>query len=544
MGTIVPLNDTCILRETPAHNSKLVHGGPLSGSQRRSSLRPTLNVLRPDMIASILGEAKRILAEIGLEIRGPLMRQRLLEHGLKTDQDGLRILFSPDVVDRAIASAPKSFTLYNRDGQPHAEIGGNNVHYVPGSSGLKIMDHRSGETRLANSTDFVEYARLCDGLEHIAYLATAFSTNDDIESQVSDAWRLYLVLINSKKPVVSGAFGEHGVPRMVQMMQLFRRDHAELVAKPMSIFTVTATGNFRFGEDSCQNLIDCVEAGIAVEIVPVTLMGLIAPVTLVGALVFHCVDTLAGITMAQIIRPGAPVLFGGAPATFHMKIASSPMAAVEALQLDVAYVEVAKSLNLPTQSYMALSDAKVLDAQAGAETFGSALLAALAGVNSVSGPGMLDFLLVFSLPKLLFDDEVCGQVLHFVREVRPVDDIPIDGLLERLFADQHLIMAEHTSTHWPTELYLPSRTWERDNRENWTKAGAPDTYARCVTEVDRRLAAYQPVATDPVAVAELDRIIRSGQVEARELPFVPEAADPVALAEDTDGRRRNRRRGG
>ena len=213
------------------------------------------------MIASILDEAKRILAEIGLEIRGPLMRQRLLEYGLKTDQDGLRVLFSPEVVERAIASAPKSFTLYDRDGRPHAEIGGNNVHYVPGSSGLKIMDHRSGETRLANSTDFVEYARLCDGLEHIAYLATAFSTNDDIESQVSDAWRLYLVLTNSKKPVVSGAFGEHGVPRMVQMMQLFRRDHAELVAKPMSIFTVTATGNFRFGEDSCQNLIDCVEAG-------------------------------------------------------------------------------------------------------------------------------------------------------------------------------------------------------------------------------------------------------------------------------------------
>ena len=86
----------------------------------------------------------------------------------------------------------------------------------------------------------------------------------------------------------------------------------------MSVFTITATGNFRFGEDSCQNLLDCIDAGIPVEIVPVTLMGLIAPVTLVGALVFHCVDVLTGITMAQIVRPGAPVLFGGAPATFHI----------------------------------------------------------------------------------------------------------------------------------------------------------------------------------------------------------------------------------
>ena len=136
---------------------------------------------------------------------------------------------------------------------------------------------------------------------------------------MSDAWRLYMLLTTSKKPMVSGAFSEHGVPRMRDMMQLFRRDRAELIAKPMSIFTITATGNFRYGEDSCQNMLDCVEAGIPVEIVPVTLMGLIAPVTLVGALVFHCVDVLTGITMAQIVRPGAPVLFGGAPATFHMK---------------------------------------------------------------------------------------------------------------------------------------------------------------------------------------------------------------------------------
>src|SRR5204863_4765017 len=190
--------------------------------------------------------------------------------------------------------------------------------------------------------------------------------------------------MNSKRPIVSGAFTEHGVERRIEMMALFRNGLDDLRARPMSIFTITATGNFRYSEDSCQNLIDCVEAGIAVEIVPVTLMGLIAPVTAVGATVFHTVDVLAGITMAQVIRPGAPVLFGGAPATFHMKIASSPMSAIEALQLDVAYVEVAKSLGFPTQSYMALSEAKEVDAQAGAETFGSALLAALAGVNSVS----------------------------------------------------------------------------------------------------------------------------------------------------------------
>ena len=499
-------------------------------------MRPTINILSDELIGKILAEARQIMAEIGMEIRGPKMRQRLLDHGLKTADGGIRVLFPPEVVDRAIASAPKSFTLYDRDGRPRAEIGGYNVHFVPGSSGLKIMDHRSGETRLANSTDFVEYARLCDGLEHIAYLATAFSTNADIEAQVSDAWRLYMAMVNSKKPVVSGAFGEHGVPRMAEMMQLFRRDRAELIARPMSIFTVTATGNFRFGEDSCQNLLDCVEAGIPVEIVPVTLMGLIAPVTLVGALVFHCVDVLTGITMAQIVKPGAPVLFGGAPATFHMKAASAPMAAIEAQLLNVGYVAIAKSLGLPTQAYMALSDGKFLDAQAGAETMTSAMLAALAGVNSVSGPGMLDYVLTFSLPKLVFDNEVCGQALHFVREIRVLEDLPATDLVNHLLQNDHLITAPHTLKYWPQELYLTDPVIDRENRENWAKAGSKDLYQRACEQVDRRLAAYVPFETDPVIDGELRRLIMAGLREQTALPELPPPPGHAA-AEAATGRR-------
>ncbi len=139
-----------------------------------------------------------------MEIRGKEMRQRLLDAGLPTNAAGDRILFPREIVERAIATAPKAFTLFDRDGNPHADLGGDRVHFVPGSSGLKWLDHRTGEVRLADSTDFVEYVRLADGLHNIAYLATAFSTNADIEADVSDAWRLYMVLTNSKKPVVSG----------------------------------------------------------------------------------------------------------------------------------------------------------------------------------------------------------------------------------------------------------------------------------------------------------------------------------------------------
>jgi len=506
-------------------------------------MRPTLNVLSDEQITNILHEAKRIMAEVGMNIRGAEMKQRLLDHGLKTDESGDRILFPFDVVEKAIKDAPSSFTLFDRDGKPYTEIGGNNVHFVPGSSGLKILDHRSGETRLSDSTDFIEYARICDGLENIAYLATAFSTNKDIESQISDAWRLYMTLTTSKKPVVSGAFSENGVPRMAEMMQMFRDDRADLIAKPMSIFTITATGNFRYGEDSCQNMLDCVEAGIPIEIVPVTLMGLIAPVTLVGSLVFHCVDVLTGITMAQIVRPGAPVLFGGAPATFHMKAASSPMAAIEAQHLNVAYVAIAKSLNLPTQAYMALSDGKTLDAQAGGETFSSALLAAIAGVNSVSGPGMLDFVLTYSLPKLIFDNEVCGQCLHFVREIQTLDDLPTGVLVSDLMRDDHLITSPHTLEHWPQELYLTNPVIDRENREAWEKAGSIDLEQRANAEVERRLASYEPFETDPEIDKAMRDIVIAGLESQEKLPDLPPPPDkpPPAAPKGHRGRAGRRR---
>lgn len=502
---------------------------------------PSLQMVAPDLITKVINEAKRILAEVGMEIRGQPLRQTLLERGLQPDQSDERLLFPTELVERALATAPSSFALYDRQGQQHTTIGGNTVHFTPASSGLSLLDHRNRETRPATTADFVEYVRLVGGLEHIAYPSTAFSTND-IEPQISDAWRLYLLLTNSLKPVVSGAFTEHGVPRMAEMMQLFRRDRADLIARPMAIFTITAAGNFRYSEDSCQNLLDCAEWGIPMEMVPVTLMGLIAPVTQVGAAVFHTVDTLAGIVMAQLIRPGTPVLFGGAPATFHMREATSPMLAIEALKLDLFYVQIGKALGLPTQSYMALSDSKALDAQAGAETFGSALLAAIAGVNSVSGPGMLDYVMVFSLPKLVLDNELCGQALHLAQPITVVEDLPTLELVKAQLNEGHMLTTPHTLSHWPTQLHLPNAVVDRTNREKWERTGSKSLWQRTVEEVETRLARYTPIMTDQRLNDEMVRILRSGMINQHQpLPTIP--PPPVRTsAQDSRSRRERRQR--
>ena len=474
-------------------------------------MRPRLTVLSDELLERILEEAKRVLGTLGMEIRGAEMRRRLLEAGLPLNAAGDRVLFPRDVVERAIATAPKSFWLYDRDGNPHADLGGDRVHFVPGSSGLKWLDHRTGEVRLADSTDFVEYVRLADGLQNIAYLATAFSTNADIEAQVSDAWRLYMTLTNSKKPVVSGAFTEHGVGRMVEMMALFRDDLDDLRARPMSIFTITATGNFRYSEDSCQNLIDCVEAGIPVEIVPVTLMGLIAPVTTVGATVFHTIDVLAGITMAQVIRPGraGPVRrrAGDLPHEDRRRRRWPPSRRSSSTRRTWrsprrSTCRASRTWPSPTGRSSTHRPEPRRSARALSRRSPASTASAAQGCSTSCWSS--------TCPSSSSTTRCARQALRFVREIRVAEDLPVDALIDQLMADQHLIMADHTMAHWPEELYLPSSIVDRDNRENWTKAGGKDTAQRAADEVDRRLARYQPIETDPAIDAELQRIIRSG----------------------------------
>jgi len=131
------------------------------------------------------------------------------------------------------------------------------------------------------------------------------------------------------------------------------------------------------------------------------------------------------------------------------------MGAVETMMIDAAYNEVGKSFGLPTQAYTALSDAKHLDAQAGLETGMGAMLAALAGINSVSGPGMMDFENCISLEKLVVDHEICGMALRLARGIEPREDFPALPRFEELLREEHLLISPHTRKHLKAEITFP-----------------------------------------------------------------------------------------
>jgi trimethylamine--corrinoid protein Co-methyltransferase len=176
---------------------------------------------------------------------------------------------------------------------------------------------------------------------------------------------------------------------------------------------------------------------------------------------------------------------------------TNPMTAVEALQVYCGYAQVAKHLKLPCQAYMALSDSKFNDPQAGMETGVGAFLAALAGINSVSGPGMLEYVNCFSLEKLVFDDEVVAHAKRFVRPVEVRGDLPAAGLMDELVRDKHLLTSEHTLEHWPEELYLPGPMVDRTNWDQWEVQGSRDWRQRALELIDETLAAYEEEPLEP-----------------------------------------------
>ncbi|MBE0557075.1 MAG: trimethylamine methyltransferase family protein [Proteobacteria bacterium] len=221
------------------------------------------------------------------------------------------------------------------------------------------------------------------------------------------------------------------------------------------------------------------------------LSGFMAPVTLVGTLVQHTAETLSGLVISQLAKPGTPVLYGGSPAFFDIRYETTPMGSISTMMLDCAYNEIGKYLKIPTQAYIGLSDAKDLDAQAGLESSMGATLAALAGINNISGPGMLDFESCFSLEKLVVDNEICGMTFRMLKGIEPKEDFPARPLLEELPREKHLLISEHTRKYFREEDYIPGRTINRANRMRWEEEGAQSLHQRAQADVAKILRDYR-----------------------------------------------------
>lgn len=453
-------------------------------------MKPALRLLEDTLVERIIGEAFDLLARLGVEVHNPPLVSLLLDHAARPGADG-RICLPQSLVERCLASVPRSFRLYDALGNQTHEFAGDEVYFTPGSAAIHILDARTGRMRKPETADYVRYAKLVSRLEHLASQSTALIPAD-VPGPISDSYRLYLSLLYCEKPVVTGAFTIESFQVMHEMQVIVRGDERELRRKPLTVFSCCPTAPLKWSDVTSQNLVDCARAGIPVELVSMPLSGFMAPVTLVGSLIQQTAENLSGVVISQTVAPGHPLLFGGSPAVFDVRHETTPMGAIETAMLNCAASQIGKRLGMPTQGYVALSDAKQLDAQAGLESGIGAVLAMLAGINSVSGPGMLDFESCQSLEKLVVDHEICGMCYRLARGIEPREDFPALPLFEELLREKHLLIADHTRRYLREEIAFPGRVIDRSNRERWVKAGSPSLGERAAREVERLIGEYRP----------------------------------------------------
>lgn len=465
--------------------------------------RPKLALLAADEPEQIVGEALRVLERVGVLIENEEGR-RLVEAAGAQVKEGRHIL-SERLVRAALHTVPRNIVLHDVRGEPACDLGEDRVHFDPGSAALHILDSEMRQRREAKVEDVIRLVRLVDRLPNYAAQSTALVPSD-VPVELKDSVRLYLALRYGRKPVITGTFRKDSFAPMLAMLQCIRGGSEALQAKPLAVFDACPSPPLKWSDLTCQSLIDCARAGVPAEVISMPLTGATSLVSLRGAVVQHCAETLSGIVLHQLARQGAPILYGGAPSAFDMRSGTTPMGAMETMMMGVGYAQVGKHLGLPTHGYLGLSDAKGPDYQAGLETGIGAILAALAGINMVSGAGILDFILTQSLEKLVLDHEACTMALRLVRGITRAADDPVP-LITELVNRGEFLSHPHTRRNWREELSLPSSVIDRQTYGDWRAAGALTAADRAKREVERLLEREaEPVLPSSVLVA-LDEVM-------------------------------------
>ena len=485
-------------------------------------MRPQFKVLDDALIERIISEGFGLLQDPGVRVHNSEALSLLADAGAKVDLSSKIAYIPQEIAEAALKTAPSDFHLYDLDGQPVVHYGGDSVQFDPGSAAITVLDSSTNQQRAAVTEDFVKFVKLVETLPQLDAQSTALICTD-VTEEIGDLYRLYLALNYMRKPIITGAFRKDTWWAMKDMLVAVAGDKDTLAEHPIAVFDVCPSPPLLWSDLTCQNMIDCARHGIPSQLVSMPLAGATAPVTLAGAVVQHTAECLSGVTICQLANAGAPIVWGGSPAVFDMREGTTPMGAVGTWMIDAAYTEVGKALDLPTHAYLGMSDSKIVDAQCGLESAGGALLAALAGVNMVSGAGMMDFESCQSYEKLVIDAEIIGMAKRLIAGVEARDDPIALGLIRELGHRAEYLGQLHTARWFTQEQYMPSTVIDRGSLDAWRKKGSKTAWERAHDRVQALLPTYGPPSMSEELRGELRAItLKAAQAFGmNELPSLP-----------------------
>ncbi len=401
--------------------------------------------------------------------------------------DGNLARIPASLVEKALAMAPNEVSLFDRHGEPALQVSGYRSFFGPGSDCLHIIDHRSGIRRLPILRDVIEGTILCDALEHIDFLMSLYLPVD-VDRLTSDRYQMEAMLNHTTKPIIFVSYDASGSIDAVKMAEIVAGSHDTLVEKPFIISYINPTTGMRHNREALQKLLFMAERGIPLIYVPGATAGAAVPVTVAGSNAMRLAGSLVGLVLAQLTRPGTPVLIHGWGA-LAMDMRTAVQIYTGPDHQGVAQA-MAHHLDLPMLALGGASDAKLVDQQAGIEAALTLLLNAVTGSHLVHDIGYLESGLSGSLAQIVICDEILAWVKRALLPVDVCQETLAADLVHAAGPDGQYLDKKHTQRHF-REQWHPI-LFERDNYETWAKKGSKTLEQRASEKVDQILTSHIP----------------------------------------------------
>lgn len=467
---------------------------------------PPVDLLSSEAIEIIEANAETILEEIGIEFRRDPPSLRLWRDA-GADVRGERVHIPRGMARRLLSSAPSQFTLFARNPERNVRFGGDATVFSPVGGPPFVTDLDRGR-RYGTLEDLHNFIKLAHMAPAIHFSGGSMCEPMEIPPSrrhldVQYAFFRYSDQGCEATPETAG----HAADAIALAQTLFGAGYLE--SHPVVLGNINSNSPLVFDGRMLGALREFAAHNQGTIVVPAILAGAMGPVTPAGCLAELLAETLAGMALTQIVRPGAPVIFGSFVGAISMRTGSPTFGTPEATQMIFATAQLARRLEVPCRSGGSLCSSKLGDAQAAYESANTLLPTLLAGVNLVThAAGWLEGGLVASYEKFVMDADQCammqslaqgmdlterGQALDAIREVGP---------------GSHFLGCAHTQANFETAFYQ-STIADYSSYEQWAEEGRLSAEQRANRVWKRMLAEYQDPGIDPAQdEAMLDFIAR------------------------------------
>lgn len=471
------------------------------------TIKPAIRVLSEEGVREIHYATLHIFEQVGVDMQDPQGRELLLEAGAW--ESGGRLRIPERLLVDALDKAPSRIPMHNRLGDLTMPLELGKVFFGTGSDTMFTLDLHSGERRRPVAQDVEDIARLTDALGNIDFVMS-MGVPSDVSVEDTFLHEFIRMIRGSVKPNVYTARDRRDMEDIYRIAVAVAGGEQALREKPFLLHYAEPISPLLILEESLQKIIFCAEKGIPSAYIPSPNTGGGGPITLAGAVALGNVECLVGLIVSQLVRPGAPYLYGMNTAALDMKTTIVSYGSPEWSLGMSAWTEMARYYGLPVWGYAGATDSKLVDAQAGIEATFSIYNAFLSRCTLVHDVAYIEYGSTSSMGMLVMADEIIDMIRRFMRGVPVNRETLALEAIARARPGSGFLADDHTLKNFREFQWSP-RVIDRKRYDLWEQAGSKDLFQRA-NERAREILSKHEVPPLPV---EAEQVITE-ILEARE----------------------------